>query len=309
MINGLDLNYVNKYKNMFISFSGGRTSSYMTKWLIENFKDTHNIKVLFANTGQEHEETLKFIKKCDDEWNFNTIWLEAVVYHDKKKSNGWKVVNFETATRDGSLFVEDCKKYGLMNQAFPHCTRDLKTYPMHNYIKDNGWKHGDYITAVGIRADEVDRINMNYRKRHYWYPLADVGVTKEDILGFFKGNDFDLNIPEYLGNCVWCWKKTLRKHMTLIDEYPEIYEVPRMLENKFKSFTRNGKLFEGEVLFRGKKSVEDLFALHKEGNFDLWVDEYFNDCAESCEAMGTEKSEAMEDEVIKDVYGKQLSIL
>lgn len=293
--------YIKKYKNLFISFSGGKTSAYMTKFLIDNFSKDFNIKVVFANTGQEHEETYKFIDRCDKEFGFNVTWIEAVVHHNKKKSNGWRVVDFDTATRDGSLFLEDCKKYGLMNHAFPHCTRDLKTAPMHNFIKDNGWKHGDYLCAVGIRADEIDRINPNYKSRHYWYPLADLGITKKDVNDFFLKQNFNLNIPDYLGNCTWCWKKTLRKHMTLIDECPEIYEVPRMLEKKFKKFYRNDKLFEGEVLFRSKRSTQDLFDLHAKGGFDKWVDEYFNDCGETCEAMGTEKSEAVEDEVLNQM--------
>jgi len=303
-IDKIDMDYVNKYENIFISFSGGRTSAFMTKWIIDNFKDTHNIKILFANTGQEHEETYKFIKNCTEAWGLDVTWIESVVRHGEKKSNTWKIVDFESATRDVSLFVESCKKYGLPNQAAPNCTKHLKTAPMHNYIKDNGWKTGEYITAVGIRADELDRINPNYRDRHCWYPLGDIGVTKPQILDFFRRQSFDLRIPEYLGNCTWCWKKTLRKHMTLIEECPDIYEAPRLLEKQFRNFYRGDNLYENQTLFRKGYSVEDLFKLHAEGNFELWVDEYFNDCAESCEAMGTEKSEAMEDEVIKEVYGE-----
>ena len=60
-----------------ISFSGGRTSAVMTKLLLDQKKDTHNMVVVFANTGCEHEGTLKFIKDCDDYWGFNTVWVEA----------------------------------------------------------------------------------------------------------------------------------------------------------------------------------------------------------------------------------------
>ena len=49
-------------KKLSISFSGGKTSAYMTKWLMDNKKqDYDEIVVTFANTGQENEETLEFV--------------------------------------------------------------------------------------------------------------------------------------------------------------------------------------------------------------------------------------------------------
>ena len=45
----------------------------------------------FANTGQEHEKTLDFIHNCDTHFNFNTVWIEAVISKEKRcwyKSKG-----------------------------------------------------------------------------------------------------------------------------------------------------------------------------------------------------------------------------
>ena len=60
-------------ENYQISFSGGRTSAYMTKLLLDNFSDKYNFIVTFANTGMEHEKTLEFIHNCDLNFNFNTV--------------------------------------------------------------------------------------------------------------------------------------------------------------------------------------------------------------------------------------------
>ncbi len=72
-------------KTLVISFSGGRTSGYMTKKLLESKDKWKEVLVLFANTGQEHEKTLEFIHNCDQRFGFNTVWLEAVVHKDQKK--------------------------------------------------------------------------------------------------------------------------------------------------------------------------------------------------------------------------------
>ena len=72
-------------KTLVISFSGGRTSGYMTKKLLETKKKWKEVLVLFANTGQEHEKTLEFINNCDQQFGFNTVWLEAVTHKIRKR--------------------------------------------------------------------------------------------------------------------------------------------------------------------------------------------------------------------------------
>ena len=61
-----------------ISFSGGRTSAYMLKKIIDayNGKLPKDIVVCFANTGKEMEETLEFVHECENRWNIKIHWLE-----------------------------------------------------------------------------------------------------------------------------------------------------------------------------------------------------------------------------------------
>lgn len=270
--------------NIFVSFSGGKTSAYMAKMIVSNYSATHNVKVIFANTGQEHEKTLEFVDACDKAFGLNVIWIESKTIFNQRKSSQYTVVDFNSATRDGSLFESMIKKYGIPNMTFPHCTRELKTSPMHNYVKKElGWKTGSYTTAIGIRSDEIDRINENYKKFNYWYPLADRGITKNFINDFWSKQPFNLEIPEHLGNCTWCWKKTLKKQMAVIRDIPDAHKVPLMLEAKYPTTIKGENVFNNQTFFRKNKSANELYELYKSGDVSAFVDESFNDCEESCE--------------------------
>ena len=85
-----------------ISFSGGRTSAYML-WRV---LDANNglpteAKVIFCNTGKEEEATYKFVQDCQTKWNVPIVWVE---YELIDGDHAVKVVNFETASRNGEPF-------------------------------------------------------------------------------------------------------------------------------------------------------------------------------------------------------------
>lgn len=281
-----------------ISFSGGKTSAYMTKMLLDHFRKhepEREISVVFANTGQEHEETLKFVQRCDEAFGFGVMWLEAEVTHRKRVATGYRIVNFDTASRKGEPFEEVIKKYGIPNKSYNHCTRETKLAPMISYYNSIGWKHGEYSVAIGIRADEIDRISMKTMSKGGFYPCADAGVTKGDVREWWAQQDFNLNIPEHLSNCTWCWKKSLRKLMTLTQSHPEIFEFPRRMEAEHALSggpRRDGGVKEPRIFFRENNSTETLFAKAAEG-FTPYEDDKFipfdeeldvgSGCGESCE--------------------------
>ena len=286
-------------KKLFISFSGGRTSGFMTWWLIKNYGDQFDIRVVFANTGSEREETLQFVDQCDKHFGWSVVWVEAVVHHGIRKGSTHKVVSFESASRKGEPFEEVIKEYGIPNAAYPHCTRELKTNAMTSYIKSIGWK--TWTTAIGIRADEADRINPKFRELNFWYPLVGLDTTKQDVKRWWLSQPFDLELQEHQGNCAWCWKKSLRKHLTLISETPEIYDFPRRMESEHGL---SGHNVDGNprVFFRQNMSTEDLFDLSGRPfkpfiESDDWKQERLfemdapNGCEDSCEAFGPDFTE------------------
>lgn len=351
-------------KNLLVCRSGGRTSEYMYKYILENHSDEYNVVGIFANTGWEHHKTLDFVNNNDMEnkrlYGVDPIWVEAVV-HDGRKACTHKVVNYETASREREPFVEVVKKYGLPNSAYPHCTRELKEAPIHSYIKSIGWVKGEYFTALGIRSDEPVRImgkenisilkkaspltirnnddamdfrgfvranhkilsweliNLYFEKysmvtnsppsikkmqsmydkimgfdteQNKVYPLVDWHPEKPDkldILDWWEGRDFDLGIPEHLGNCVGCFRKSDKKAMKAYRDAPE--QFVNTMEKDFGHIGSNKikgvHVDEPRTMYRNYKTSESIIQMFKEAD-PQWLNkgdpEHMNEgCASSCE--------------------------
>ena len=201
-------------KKVSVSFSGGRTSGMMA-YIIKSWAEKNDVEVVFtfANTGLEHEGTYEFVEACDKAWGLNVVWVETKVNPELGIGVRHKVVNFKTAERGPKCFYAIAAKYGLPSQANPHCTTYLKVYPMQSYLRSIGFKKSLYLTCIGIRADEIDRVNSRYEEFGLWYPLCDLSLTKKDVENFWAAQPFDLDIPENYGNCQTCWKKSKRKFL------------------------------------------------------------------------------------------------
>ena len=213
-----------------ISFSGGRTSAYMLYQVLQanNGQLPTDAIVCFANTGKEDEATLRFVQDCSERWNVPITWLEYVDAEETK--DRWKLVNFETASRDGQPFEALIRKRNyLPNPVSRFCTVELKVRTIHRYLKANGWTEWD--SMLGIRADEQRRLakigNQDYGKHEEKIaPLGRLGVTKETVGEFWRNQPFDLGLPNMNGvtmhgNCDLCFLKGGAQVLSLIQEKPE----------------------------------------------------------------------------------------
>jgi hypothetical protein len=262
-----------------VSFSGGRSSAVMTKLVLDRFRETTETVVTFANTGCEHEGTLEFVRDCDKYWGFNTIWIEAIIGEAGVGPRA-KVVDFKTASRNGKPFEDAIAKHGIFNPAMPNCTGRLKVEPMQAYIRDYlGWRKQEFVTAIGIRADEQDRCNVRWRENRLWYPLVEWGYGKQQVNAMMKSVSFDLNLPgDHYGNCVWCWKKTLRKLLTVAKHTPEAFDFPKRMEEQY-GHVMPTRMAEKEywsgksrTFFRNKMSANDIVQLSKTSDFREYRD-------------------------------------
>ncbi len=256
---------------------------------------------VFANTSREKEATLKFVHQLETIFGLPIVWVEAVVHHGSRKSSTHKIVTYETASRNGEVFEEVIKKYGIPNKKFKHCTRELKTNPIRSYAKSIGWgNYKHYTTVIGYRKDEPKRVNLlTMHDKHQWYPLWDWDIKKSDVAAFWLKQTFDLQLPDYDGNCDLCHKKSKRKQLTQIvngtstDWHSDMENKYEQVKPKKQQHNKTPVRF-----FRQGESINDLIEQSKEPfihavdqslittgasyEFDSELDEQ-EDCAESCE--------------------------
>lgn len=285
---------------ILVSFSGGRTSAYMAKRLLDNGGPDDEIIFVIANSGQEDERTLVFADRCDREWGLNLVWIEADVPPRLGDGIRHRVVTFETACRTGHASFEPMiAKYGIPNKPFPHCSKYLKKRPIESYAKSIGWKRGEYQTAIGIRADEIDRQSPAAAAEGLTYPLVRWGVKKPFTLRWWKRQAFDLELEERNGNCRTCWKKSRRKLLTIAAEDPSAFAFMAEMEAKHQfagprpdkgphRFFRDG--WTTLDLISRARSLD--FKPHKDNEVHMDASLDASDgCSESCEVFGEEVTE------------------
>lgn len=208
-----------------ISFSGGRTSAYMLwRVLQSNGGLPPETIVCFANTGKEREETLAFVKRCEDEWGVPITWLEF-----RDDENKYAIVDFETASRNGEPFEALIRKRNyLPNPVTRFCTIELKIRPMAQHLIKLGFSNSkseaENMSMIGMRADEQRRAAKIIDKSRI--PLVTAGITKEIVGDFWRSQSFDLELPNnngvtMHGNCDLCFLKGGHQVMSLIAEKPQ----------------------------------------------------------------------------------------
>jgi 3'-phosphoadenosine 5'-phosphosulfate sulfotransferase (PAPS reductase)/FAD synthetase len=213
-----------------ISFSGGRTSAYMLWRVLQSNGGLPGEAVVnFANTGKEEEATLRFVRDCSTHWGVAIHWLEYTGIDGQM----YRVTNFEQACRDGEPFEALIRRRQFLpNPVARFCTSELKIRTMHRFIRaELGWPEWDQF--IGIRADEQRRVakirargtSTETKDETMCMPLADAGVTVQDVGAFWDAQPFNLELATHngrtlAGNCDLCFLKPPRQRASLIAERP-----------------------------------------------------------------------------------------
>lgn len=139
-----------------VSFSGGRTSAYLCKIMIDTY-GRDNVDFIYMDTGAEHSETYEFIRKVNDEFGLNLICLRGDFSRPLGGGVGYSVVDINSLKPDLKPFKEMVTKYGVPYIGGMFCTDRMKLKPFKKYCDDTYGK-GNYDTWLGIRFDEPKRL-------------------------------------------------------------------------------------------------------------------------------------------------------
>lgn len=236
--------------------SGGRTSALMHVLTIAaNLDQLHLYRPCFGNTGTEEKRTLIFLKLLDEATLVPVTWLEfqpPEVYGAPPRYARSQVVTYETAERGLRVWYEFLTTLAAYREqakgegptapsAFMRlCTSYMKLKTIHRHVRAALGEEYDY--AVGLRADEPGRVaSLKGQERGgvvFQTPLASAGIVKEDVLSFWREQPFDLELPEYLGNCLYCMLKDEPDLATVTREYPTEGDEWIALQDKFGDFRR-----------------------------------------------------------------------
>lgn len=217
-----------------ISFSGGRTSAFMLRQILDAHggKLPDDVHVCFANTGKEREETLRFVHECSVRWGVDVRWLEwrsrplGATGKRTPAADRFEEVGLNSASRAGEPFkaLLERKKY-LPNAVQRFCTAELKIDTLKQFMLSIGFS--DWSNIIGLRADEIHRIAKSHRRneegKERWtnrWPMLKAGIAKADVWRFWLGENadpkrlteplpqgFDLGLYPYEGNCDSCFLK------------------------------------------------------------------------------------------------------
>tara|TARA_Y100000114_G_scaffold145372_1_gene154985 strand:- start:406 stop:1278 length:873 start_codon:yes stop_codon:yes gene_type:complete len=252
-----------------ISFSGGRTSGFMLKKILEAHENNlpNDVHVVFANTGKEMPQTYDFVKNCELQWNVKIHWLEfdgisEEGYQPTPSSRAWKfkykITDFENCSRKGEPFeilIDYYKKLPNMTNRF--CTYLMKQRAIKWFEKINGLDNPDHI--LGLRYDEprrVHRVREREGNQEFRCPLYVAQHTKIDVKNFWDNCSFDLDLiasngHTILGNCDMCFLKGKKQLMQIMKE------KERLSDWWIKQEEKTGKTFKYDISFQQMKNLNN----------------------------------------------------
>lgn len=278
-------------ENHVVSFSGGRTSAYLVYLMEQKRKLLNwNVTYIYMDTGAEHPKTYEFIRSVAEHFKIDLVCLRVVINPELGQANTYEQIDISDLKTDFYVWPSMLKKYSLpyVNGAF--CTDRMKLVPYTKYCKDKFGK--DYITWLGIRADEPKRLIPKAGKRY----LAEIShFDKWDVIDWWKDMPFDLEIPEYLGNCMFCIKKGVNKVALAARAEPEFSAQFNKIITSDSVRIMEGKEEMEQKMYRGKLSFTEVIDGFKEVPTDYLLSqlrgrrqEDSGSCSESCEIFNDE---------------------
>lgn len=352
---------LNKESVNVVSISGGQTSHYMIKKVLEDYPNSRNVFV-YCDTGAEHEGTYEFLQDTQKHFNIEIVCIRLHMPKEKGKGCEYRVVDIKDCKPDHKPFLELMQKYGRpYNPGGKFCTDQMKTQIYRKYCNDRFGK-GNYTTWIGYRNDagDVSRVwghsLSGSLSKHFNIPKIDQGVfyvdcqsiyesdgletlkefiedsrnthpsndsinenlvrrilmhenlgyrflfeisdyDKADIVNWWTTQNFNLELPNHAGNCVFCIEKTVNQLSYLCHTQPKnAQEWIITLENS--NIPDKGRKLGEMVMYRNgqrKMTFQEIYNEAMEQPETYWeekvgLEKRLSPCAQgSCELFNTEE--------------------
>jgi len=205
-----------------VSCSGGKDSTALLLWAIENLQD---IKPVFADTGNEHEWTLEYID-----------YLE--------QATGIKIER----VRNSLTFFELCKKKKIFpSPRIRFCTGELKMKPIRNYLTTlpelTTMLTGERRDESRNRRCKPDWEWSEFYKTDIWRPLAD--WTVKQVFDIHRRHNIKPNPLYKLGfsrvGCMPCIMERKSTIEIIARLFPEHIDKIRQWEEEMRKVQDKGK--------------------------------------------------------------------
>lgn len=213
-----------------LGLSGGRDSAALAIWMRQH-RPGVQLEYFFTDTGKELPEVHDFLDK-----------LEGFLGQPIRRLN---------PDRDFDYWLREYNHF-LPSPRTRWCTRNLKLWPLEQWLKDDlaaGVKVNSY---VAIRADET---RAGYRATHpnmmVHFPLQEAGVDKAGVVELLESSG--VGEPEYYqwrsrSGCTFCFFQQKIEWVRLLRLHPEAFSEAKAYE---KTAAEHGSPFtwaDGESL-------------------------------------------------------------
>lgn len=230
-----------------ITFSGGITSAYVAKIVLEAVPDA---EIVFSDTRWEHPDLYRFM---DD--------FESFI--------GKKIIHLSDGRNPEDLFY-DIRLLG--NNRVPVCSRVLKAEQLQKYVSA-----GD-IVYFGIEQNEshrAQRISAIYDTFGVTcvFPLLSQTISKTEIMQTVES--WGIEIPQMYkdgfthNNCSGgCVRAGVRQWRHLLEKYPDVYAERERVETEFSDFIGKPVTFMKTLSLQQLREQGIQDTLFKENDYD-----------------------------------------
>jgi hypothetical protein len=138
----------------------------------------------------------------------------------------------------------------------------------------------------------VQNYELGYR---FLFEISD--FDKTDILDWWEEQEFDLDIPNHTGNCVFCIEKTVNQLAYLCHTQPTIRDEWKLILDSGTIPEKEGRKEDQKAMYRNgpqKLTFDDVIAISRQHPEEYWLDKVgmekrLSPCAGgSCDLYGAE---------------------